>query len=178
MSENFKDTFFGKQFEVYNADGVDFHPIGQQPPNLVIHCSYTKQEMENKNLPIPKSGYTFWKNINGKKVYVVNQLVHTSFVVDPNAYKQMKVEKCPFCGETPKLIECISNSYGEYLNDSPTIVCKNCKTQMMLTVEEVDQLKNKYSQHTAKFITGRFKDNELFYAGLKIKLIEKWNKRC
>ena len=56
-----------------NADGVDFHPIMLKSdigtPNMIIFKSYTKDEFVNVRY-YPKSCYTFWKMIDGKKQYI------------------------------------------------------------------------------------------------------------
>lgn len=53
-----------------SADGVDFIEIGEIfKPFPCVYKSYTKEEFENENI-IPKTGYRYWKIINGEKVYV------------------------------------------------------------------------------------------------------------
>ena len=56
-----------------NADGIDFIPIShflatrEGNPNIV--ASYTKEEFKNIKC-IPKTGYLFYKIVNGKKEYI------------------------------------------------------------------------------------------------------------
>lgn len=54
------------------ADGVDFVPITLNRdvfPQVIR--SYTKRDFEaNPFLPIPKTNYLFYKNVNGQKVYI------------------------------------------------------------------------------------------------------------
>ena len=59
-------------FEITGADGVDFHMIGRHPEKgdpIYPSESYTKEEFF-KAKTYPRSGYTFWKLINGKKYYI------------------------------------------------------------------------------------------------------------
>ena len=72
MAEWQKGTGWKEWFEITGADGVDFHPIGQDPrknPAIVLQ-SNTKEEILERKVCYPKSGYSFWKKINGKKYYV------------------------------------------------------------------------------------------------------------
>ena len=58
-------------FEITGADGVDFHNIGCCPEKgdpILPGGSYTKEEFF-KAKTYPRSGYTFWKLINGEKYY-------------------------------------------------------------------------------------------------------------
>ena len=56
-----------------NADGIDFIPISEflvtrkGIPGVV--ASYTKEEFKNVQ-GIPKTGYLFYKIVNGKKEYI------------------------------------------------------------------------------------------------------------
>ena len=59
-------------FEITGADGVDFHNIGCCPEKgdpILPGGSYTKEEFF-KAKTYPRSGYTFWKLINGEKYYI------------------------------------------------------------------------------------------------------------
>ena len=59
-------------FEITGADGVDFHNIGYCPEKgdpILPGGSYTKEEFF-KAKTYPRSGYTFWKLINGEKYYI------------------------------------------------------------------------------------------------------------
>ena len=59
-------------FEITGADGVDFHSIGYHPEKgdpILPGGSYTKEEFF-KAKTYPRSGYTFWKLINGEKYYI------------------------------------------------------------------------------------------------------------
>ena len=59
-------------FEITGADGVDFHNIGYYPEKgdpILPGGSYTKEEFF-KAKTYPRSGYTFWKLINGEKYYI------------------------------------------------------------------------------------------------------------
>lgn len=72
MAEWQNGTGWEKWFEITGADGVDFHPIGQDPrknPAIVLQ-SNTKEEILERKVGYPKSSYSFWKKINGKKYYV------------------------------------------------------------------------------------------------------------
>ena len=72
MAEWQRGTGWKEWFEITGADGVDFHPIGQDPrknPAIVLQ-SNTKEEILERKVCYPKSGYSFWKKINGKKYYV------------------------------------------------------------------------------------------------------------
>lgn len=56
-----------------DADGIDFIPIShflmtrEGIPNIIK--SYTKEEFKNVKL-IPKTGYLFWKIVDGRKKYI------------------------------------------------------------------------------------------------------------
>lgn len=56
-----------------NADGVDFHPIMEKSkigtPDMRIYKSCTREEFDNVEY-YPRSCYTFWKIIDGKKQYI------------------------------------------------------------------------------------------------------------
>lgn len=72
MAEWQRGTGWEKWFEIIGADGVDFHPIGQDPrknPAIVLQ-SNTKEEILEREVGYPKSAYSFWKKINGKKYYI------------------------------------------------------------------------------------------------------------
>lgn len=56
-------------FEITGADGVDFHALFDKPPFKKIFASYTKEGMMQDPL-IPKTAYTFWRRVNGKKYYI------------------------------------------------------------------------------------------------------------
>ena len=67
-----KNGSWKEWFEITGADGVDFHMIGRHPEKgdpIYPGESYTKEEFF-KAKAYPKSGYTFWKLINGKKYYI------------------------------------------------------------------------------------------------------------
>lgn len=63
--------FLNKMIEL-DADGVDFVPITFNTDKpLEIIRSYTKKDFEsNPWLPVPKTNYLFYKNINGQKKYI------------------------------------------------------------------------------------------------------------
>lgn len=72
MAEWQKGTGWKEWFEITGADGVDFHPIGQDPrknPAIVLQ-SNIKEDILERKVCYPKSGYSFWKKINGKKYYI------------------------------------------------------------------------------------------------------------
>lgn len=72
MAEWQKGTGWKEWFEITGADGVDFHPIGQNPrknPAIVLQ-SNTKEDILERKVGYPKSAYSFWKKINGKKYYI------------------------------------------------------------------------------------------------------------
>lgn len=73
-----KDETILDKMNRLNADGVDFHPIGQKAPNLKVHCSYTKEDFENGNVAIPRSDYTFWRIIDGRKFYIAMKVIPTN----------------------------------------------------------------------------------------------------
>lgn len=72
MAEWQKGTGWKEWFEITGADGVDFHPIGQDPRKnpAIIWQSNTKEDILEKKVCYPKSNYSFWKKINGKKYYI------------------------------------------------------------------------------------------------------------
>ena len=72
MAEWQKGTGWEEWFEITGADGVDFYPIGQDPrktPAVVLQ-SNTKEDILERKVGYPKSDYSFWKKINGKKYYI------------------------------------------------------------------------------------------------------------
>ena len=67
-----KDGSWEEWFKITGADGVDFHMVGHHPEKgdpIYPGESYTKEEFF-KAKSYPKSGYTFWKMINGEKYYI------------------------------------------------------------------------------------------------------------
>ena len=72
MAEWQKGTGWKEWFDITGADGVDFHPIGQDPRKnpAIIWQSNTKEDILERKVGYPKSNYSFWKKINGKKYYI------------------------------------------------------------------------------------------------------------
>lgn len=72
MAEWQKGTGWKEWFEITGADGVDFHPIGQDPRKnpAIVWQSNTKEDILERKVGYPKSAYSFWKKINGKKYYI------------------------------------------------------------------------------------------------------------
>lgn len=72
MAEWQKGTGWKEWFEITGADGVDFHPIGQNPRKnpAIVSQSNTKEDILERKACYPKSGYSFWKKINDKKYYI------------------------------------------------------------------------------------------------------------
>lgn len=72
MAEWQKGTGWKEWFEITGADGVDFHPIGRDPRKnpAIIWQSNTKEDILERKVGYPKSDYSFWKKINGKKYYI------------------------------------------------------------------------------------------------------------
>ena len=72
MAEWQKRTGWKEWFEITGADGVDFHPIGQDPRKnpVIVLQSNTKEDILERKAGYPKSAYSFWKKINGKKYYI------------------------------------------------------------------------------------------------------------
>lgn len=65
------NTFYLTKMEEVEADGIDFIPFGfknEKFPKVI--ASYTKEELKTKDT-LPRTGYKFWKLINGKKIYIV-----------------------------------------------------------------------------------------------------------
>ena len=72
MSKWQHNSSWQEWFEITGADGVDFHSIGCHPEKgdpILPGESYTKEEFF-KAKTYPRSGYTFWKMINGEKYYI------------------------------------------------------------------------------------------------------------
>lgn len=84
---------WSEMFEELGADGIDFHPIGSKLPNIKILASFTKKQFL-EGVIYPRSDYTFWKNINGKKCYLyltdceINNIKHTINLKIPVEYVQ------------------------------------------------------------------------------------------
>ena len=72
MSEWQNGTGWKEWFEITGADGVDFYPIGQDPRKnpAIVWQSNTKEDILERKVGYPKSNYSFWKKINGKKYYI------------------------------------------------------------------------------------------------------------
>ena len=72
MAEWQKGTGWKEWFEITGADGVDFHPIGQDPRKnpVIVLQSNTKEDILERKVGYPKSDYSFWKKINGRKYYI------------------------------------------------------------------------------------------------------------
>lgn len=72
MAEWQKGTGWKEWFEITGADGVDFHPIGQDPRKnpAIVWQSNTREDILERKVGYPKSAYSFWKKINGKKYYI------------------------------------------------------------------------------------------------------------
>ena len=72
MAEWQNGTGWKEWFEITGADGVDFHPIGQDPRKnpAIIWQFNTKEDILERKVGYPKSAYSFWKKINGKKYYI------------------------------------------------------------------------------------------------------------
>lgn len=72
MAEWQRGTGWEEWFEITGADGVDFHLIGQDPRRnpVIILQSNTKEDILERKVGYPKSNYSFWKKINGKKYYI------------------------------------------------------------------------------------------------------------
>ena len=72
MSKWQHNSSWEEWFEITGANGVDFHMIGHHPEKgdpILPGESYTKEEFF-KAKSYPRSGYTFWKMINGEKYYI------------------------------------------------------------------------------------------------------------
>lgn len=72
MAEWQKGTGWKEWFEITGADGVDFYPLGQDPRRnpAVVWQSNIKEDILERKVGYPKSAYSFWKKINGKKYYI------------------------------------------------------------------------------------------------------------
>ena len=64
----------GKKFLKKNgAEGIDFVPLTFSkdcPQNFQVYASYTKKEICENYVTIPRTNYVFWVIINDKKVYI------------------------------------------------------------------------------------------------------------
>ena len=64
------NNFYLAKIEEWDADGIDFIPIGcfnDKFPEVV--ASYTKEEIKEVKT-FPRTAYKFWKIINNKKFYI------------------------------------------------------------------------------------------------------------
>lgn len=66
-----KNLTWEKQFDILEADGVDFVPYNFNSKSPQIIESHTREEMLAGNISYPKCNYEFWKWINGYKCYLV-----------------------------------------------------------------------------------------------------------
>ena len=68
------NDFWKPMFEHFDADGIDFVPLGFNPcctPQSKVYASFTKEQFLAGGVIYPRSGYIFWKMINGLKCYLV-----------------------------------------------------------------------------------------------------------
>lgn len=68
------DYYYQKLLEL-NADGIDFISLGDLFDNnkkiKPVVKTITRQNFKNNEVnSIPKTGYRFWRIINGEKVYI------------------------------------------------------------------------------------------------------------
>ena len=68
------DYYYQKVLDL-NADGIDFISLGNLFDNnkkiKPVVKTITRQNFENNEVKyIPKTGYKFWRMVNGKKVYI------------------------------------------------------------------------------------------------------------
>ena len=57
-------------FKITGADGVDFHPICCSPNEQILQSNTKEEFLSGKVESYPKSGYSFYKMIGGKKYYI------------------------------------------------------------------------------------------------------------
>ena len=66
-------NYWAEKFAETGADGVDFVPLLAKPWDVkTVYDSRTKEEML-AGIAYPRSNYFFWKLINGKKEYIVEE---------------------------------------------------------------------------------------------------------
>ena len=66
-------NYWTEKFAETGADGVDFVPLIAKPWDIkTIYESKTKEEML-AGAAYPRSNYFFWKMVNGKKEYIVEE---------------------------------------------------------------------------------------------------------
>ena len=66
-------NYWAEKFAETGADGVDFVPLIAKPWDVkTIYDSRTKKEML-AGVAYPRSNYFFWKIVNGKKQYIVEE---------------------------------------------------------------------------------------------------------
>lgn len=58
-----------KEFEKYEADGIDFVALGFDPRFTSFKLSFSKESFL-KGAKYPRSNYYFWKIKDGKKYYL------------------------------------------------------------------------------------------------------------
>lgn len=61
-----------KEMNEREADGVDFVPdwLPGEKPTFEYYCSYSREEWLASNRCYPKTNRKYWKNVNGKKIYI------------------------------------------------------------------------------------------------------------
>ena len=66
-----KNYLFAKMEDI-EAEGIDFIPMGNLSDDFPkIIASYTKEQLREVQ-SIPRTGYKFWKKIDGKKIYILS----------------------------------------------------------------------------------------------------------
>lgn len=70
-------NYYYDRLIMLGADGIDFISFGDaisHTPFPTVLATITKQDFENNSVSyILKTGYLFWKLIDGKKVYIENK---------------------------------------------------------------------------------------------------------
>ena len=69
---NYREDIVTKEMTEREADGVDFVPdwLPGETPTFEYYCSYSREEWLASNRCYPKTNRKYWKNVNGKKIYI------------------------------------------------------------------------------------------------------------
>ena len=81
-----------EEMNKYEADGVDFVPVGSSSPIIVPYCTYTREQWLASDRSYPKSARRYWKWDKGQKVIVSPQETVSrptyAFTIDGDCYNQ------------------------------------------------------------------------------------------
>ena len=130
MAEWQNGTGWKEWFEITGADGVDFHPIGQDPRKnpAIVWQSNTKEDILERKVVYPKSAYSFWKKINGKKYYIsLENPIELTHKIDVTVEDKDNVDQIPR-GFWRGTLELSYYDYQSFKKDPKNFLLENSET--------------------------------------------------